>query len=181
MLRDLEGFIDLLSAFERLSHPNKKLILIGSLTSEAKQLLSRTDLTHIQILGCVPNAQPRQHYSKASVFVLPSIEEGLSMVIGEAIACGCPVIVSTNTGATELITDGVEGFIVPIRSSDVIVDHMQQLADQPELLKRWVALLGSRKTAQGLGYIWRMEINYRVLPIDSFCIFYQKFECLSNV
>ena len=88
------------------------------------------------------------------------------MVIGEAIACGCPVIVSTNTGATELITDGVEGFIVPIRSSDVIVDRMQQLADQPELLKRWVALLRSRKTARGLGYIWRdMEINYRVLPI----------------
>ncbi len=55
------------------------------------------------------------------------------MVIGEAMACGCPVIASTNTGASELIKEGVEGYIVPIRSPDVIADRLQQLADQPEL------------------------------------------------
>jgi glycosyltransferase involved in cell wall biosynthesis len=67
------------------------------------------------------------------VFVLPSIEEGLAMVIGEAMACGCPVIASTNTGASEMISEGVEGFIVPIRSPGLIADRLQQLADQPEL------------------------------------------------
>ncbi|QNI66417.1 glycosyltransferase family 4 protein [Synechococcus sp. BMK-MC-1] len=131
-----KGFIDLIAAFEQLSHPNKQLMLIGSLSPEAEQILSRTDLTHIKVLGSVPNTQLRQYYSEASIFVLPSIEEGLAMVIGEAMACGCPVIASTNTGSTELITDGVEGFIVPIRSPDVISDRLQQLADQPELLKR---------------------------------------------
>lgn len=131
-----KGFIDLLSAFEQLSHPNKQLMLIGSLSPEAEQMLARTDLTKIKVLGSVPNTQLRRYYSEASVFVLPSIEEGLAMVIGEAMACGCPVIASTNTGSSELITDGVEGFIVPIRSPDVISDRLQQLADQPELLKR---------------------------------------------
>jgi glycosyltransferase involved in cell wall biosynthesis len=128
-----KGFIDLLNAFKRFRHPAKKLFLVGSLALEAKAILARTDQSQITVLGTVPNPQLRQHYSQASVFVLPSIEEGLAMVIGEAMACGCPVIASTNTGASELITDGLDGFIVPIRSPEVIADRFQQLADQPEL------------------------------------------------
>jgi starch synthase len=58
------------------------------------------------------------------------------MVIDEAMAYGCPVIATTNTGASELITNGVEGLIVPIRSPEVIADRLQQLADQPELRDR---------------------------------------------
>ena len=58
------------------------------------------------------------------------------MVIGEAMACGCPVIATTNTGASELITDGQEGFIVPIRSPVLIADRLQQLADNPNLRNR---------------------------------------------
>lgn len=131
-----KGFIDLLTAFDRLRHPGKQLVLIGSLAPEAEAMLARVDQSRVTVLGSVPNSQLRQHYSQASVFVLPSIEEGLAMVIGEAMACGCPVIASTNTGASELITDGVEGFIVPIHSPDVIADRMQLLADQPELCQQ---------------------------------------------
>jgi starch synthase len=43
------------------------------------------------------------------------------------------VITSTNTGEIELISEGVEGFIVPIRSPQQIADRLQQLADQPQL------------------------------------------------
>ena len=128
-----KGFIDLLNAFERFNHRAKKLLLIGSLTPEALAMLDRVDQSRIAVLGSVPNAQLRQHYSQASVLVLPSIQDGFGMVIGEAMACGCPVIASTNTGASELISDGVEGFIVPIRSPGLIADRLQQLADQPEL------------------------------------------------
>lgn len=131
-----KGFIDLLASFKRLSHPCKQLLLIGSLAPEAKAILAQVNQSQIRVLGSVPNDQLRRHYSQASVFVLPSIEEGFGMVIGEAMACGCPVIASSNTGASELITNGVEGFIVPIRSPEVIADRLQQLADQPDLRER---------------------------------------------
>lgn len=131
-----KGFINLLASFKRLSHPRKQLLLIGSLAPEAVAMLAQVDQSQIRVLGSVPNDQLRRHYSQASVFVLPSIEEGLAMVIGEAMACGCPVIATTNTGASELITDGEEGFIVPIRSPEVIADRLEQLADQPELRER---------------------------------------------
>jgi glycosyltransferase involved in cell wall biosynthesis len=128
-----KGFIDLLTAFEMLRHPGKQLILVGSLSPEALAMLAKVDQSRIIVLGSVPNAQLRRHYSEASVFVLPSIEDGFAMVIGEAMACGCPVIASTIMGASELISEGVEGFIVPIRSPGLIADRLQQLADQPEL------------------------------------------------
>ena len=44
--------------------------------------------------------------------------KGMALVQGQAMACGCPVIATTNTGAEDLFTDGVEGFIVPIRDPD---------------------------------------------------------------
>jgi len=131
-----KGFIDLLDAYRLLLHPNKRLLLIGTLSSPAKELLNCCNLEGIDYLGPVPNDQLSDYYNQASVFVLPSIQEGLAMVIGEAMACGCPVIASTNTGASELITDGQEGFVVPIRRPDMIAERMQQLADDFQLGQR---------------------------------------------
>jgi len=68
--------------------------------------------------------------------VLPSIEEGLALVQGQALACGCPVLSSTNTGGEDLFTDGIEGFIVPIRDPEALTARMQQLADDPALQSR---------------------------------------------
>jgi glycosyltransferase involved in cell wall biosynthesis len=51
------------------------------------------------------------------------------MVQGEALACGCPVIATTNTGSEDLFDNGQEGFIVPIRSPYIIAERLQQLAD----------------------------------------------------
>ena len=154
-----KGFIDLLSAFERLHHPGKHLLLIGSLAPEAVAILARVDQSNITVLGNIPNTQLRRYYSDASVFVLPSIEEGFGMVIGEAMACGCPVIASTNTGASELITNGVEGFIVPIRSPEVIADRLQQLADQFELREQMGRAALVRVQALGgwdqYGILWK--------------------------
>ncbi|WP_259727892.1 MULTISPECIES: glycosyltransferase family 4 protein [Synechococcales] len=129
-----KGILDLLAAFQQFSHPRKELILIGSLAPEAQHLLAQVDQSQITIVGPVANSQLINYYNQASVFLLPSIEEGSGMVIGEAMACGCPVISTTNTGASELITDGIEGFIVPIRSPTIIADRLQQLADEPDLL-----------------------------------------------
>ena len=68
--------------------------------------------------------------------VLPSIEEGLAMVQAQAMACGCPVIGTTNSGAEDLYQDRVEGFIVPIRNPIEIADRLQKIADNPELRKQ---------------------------------------------
>jgi glycosyltransferase involved in cell wall biosynthesis len=137
--------------------------MIGGFSSEAQILLNSIDQTSIEILGSVANAELRQHYSRASVFVLPSIEDGFGMVIGEAMACGCPVIASVNTGASELIRDAVDGFIVPIRSPELIADRLQLLADDPELRQRMGSASLARMQQLGgwdaYGKAWEVSLS----------------------
>jgi glycosyltransferase involved in cell wall biosynthesis len=146
-----KGFIDLVKAFSLLEHPTKRLVLIGSISQEAKKILEAIDQDSIEVLGLVPNSQLREHYCRASVFLLPSIEEGLSMVMGEAMACGCPVIATTNTGAEDIMEDDVEGFIVPIHSPNLIAERLQRLADEPELRSR-MGLAGQSRVQQMKGW-----------------------------
>jgi glycosyltransferase involved in cell wall biosynthesis len=71
--------------------------------------------------------------SASHLLVLPSIEEGLALVQGQAMACGCPVLATTATGAEDLFTDGQQGYIVPDRDLDALTQRMQQIADDPVL------------------------------------------------
>ena len=80
------------------------------------------------VLPVIKNLMSRSH-----VLVLPSIEEGLAMVMAQSMACGCPVIASENTGARDLFEDGKEGYIVPIRNVDRLTERLQNLADTPDL------------------------------------------------
>lgn len=66
----------------------------------------------IQIQGFVHPGDRLALFHSADVFVFPSYFEGFAQVIIEAMACGLPVITTTNTVGPELITDGVEGFCV---------------------------------------------------------------------
>ncbi len=128
-----KGFLHLLSAFTKLRRRDKELVVIGAINPTMKKLLARFSLTGVRFLGLVPNASLREHYSGAHVFVLPSVEDGFGLVIGEAMACGCPVVATENTGARELITDGVDGFIVGASDADVLLDRLQRLADDEPL------------------------------------------------
>lgn len=124
-----KGIMYLFDAFSNLRHPKKSLILVGALQPEMKMLLRQVDLANVKFMGSIPNDTLRGIYSTAHVLVLPSVSEGLAMVMGEALACGCPVIASTNTGAEDLFTDGAEGFIVPARSPSALTEKLQWLVD----------------------------------------------------
>ena len=103
----------------------------------------------ISILGHVPQQQLKKLMSVSHVMVLPSVEEGLALVQAQAMACGCPVIASQNTGAQDLFTDGKEGFIVPTRDSDAITDRLQLLADNPQIWLRLSKAALQRVKAMG--------------------------------
>jgi glycosyltransferase involved in cell wall biosynthesis len=128
-----KGIPYLLEAFQNFPHPNKRLRIIGSVADEIRPLLDRHLPDSVEILGAVRQSELPRIMSSSHVLVLPSIEEGLALVQGQALASGCPVIASTNTGGSDLFTDGVEGFEVPIRSAEAITDKLVQLAVQPEL------------------------------------------------
>jgi starch synthase len=130
-----KGIPYLLQAFAQLEHPRKRLKLVGLTHPETEKIIrdfssQGHNITHA---GPVPQLHLKEIMSRSHVMILPSIEEGLALVQAQAMACGCPVIATTNTGAEDLFSDGKEGFIVPIRNAEAIADKLQRLADDPDL------------------------------------------------
>ncbi|MFY8094277.1 MAG: glycosyltransferase family 4 protein [Niveispirillum sp.] len=128
-----KGLSYLLQAVRRAALPGAKLVLAGLEQPETATLLARETGLPVERLGVLRGDDLVREMSRASVLVLPSVEEGLAMVMAEALACGTPVIASTNTGAADLFSDGVEGFILPIRDPDAIADRLTRLAADPGL------------------------------------------------
>jgi alpha-maltose-1-phosphate synthase len=66
------------------------------------------------------------------VLVLPSLFEGFGLVILEAMAQGTPVIATEHTAGPDIIKDGVDGFVVPLRSAETIAEKLDLLARDRE-------------------------------------------------
>lgn len=66
-------------------------------------------------------------YQKASIFVLPSEEEGLGVVLLEAMACGIPVVSTRSGGPDSLIADGEDGYLVPLDDAAALADRIARL------------------------------------------------------
>jgi len=160
-----KGVPYLLEAFAALRHPHKRLRVAGSLHPDMQSVLGRLPQEHVELLGAVPQTRLAELMSTSHVMVLPSIEEGLALVQGQALACGCPVLASTNTGGEDLFSNDVEGFIVPVRDVAALTERMQQLADDPALQARMseAALLRVRKIGGWDEYGDRWEALLREL------------------
>lgn len=131
-----KGVPYLLKAFAALRSPRKRLRLVGSVQKEIEPILQRLPREHVEFLGVLPQGELARCMRRSHVLVLPSIEEGLALVQAQAMASGCPVICSTATGGEDLFTDGVEGFVVPVRDAEALAARMQRLADDPPLQRR---------------------------------------------
>ncbi|AWI54445.1 hypothetical protein DEH84_14190 [Aquabacterium olei] len=128
-----KGVPYLLQAFGKLQHPHKRLWFAGSMPPAFVNAMRAVNLwsNDFHVLGHLNREQLRERMSKSHVLVLPSLEEGLALVQAQAMACGCPIIATENTGAPNLFKDGDAGFILPVRRADLIADALQRFADQP--------------------------------------------------
>ena len=132
-----KGIPYLLQAFARLKHPNKRLTIAGAIQDDIRTLLATLPTDNVVFTGSLPQSQLAEKMSASHLLVLPSIEEGLALVQGQAMACGCPVLATTATGAEDLFTNGQQGFIVPDRDVDALTQRMQQIADDPTLQRQF--------------------------------------------
>jgi glycosyltransferase involved in cell wall biosynthesis len=145
-----KGIPYLLQAFQRVQHPKKSLTFAGSCDHNLISALRRHGLwlEEARVVGHVPKPELKHLISRSHVLVLPSIQDGFGLVLAEAMACGCVVIGTHHTGAPDLVTDGVDGFIVPIRDSEALAARLQWLADDPD-----------RRAAMGQCALKRVELE----------------------
>jgi len=122
----------LLEAFHGLRLPRAELWLVGPIAPEMEPFRSRYGSPAIVFHGPKPQAELARLYGRSSVFCLASLEEGMALVIPQAMACGLPVIATTHTGAEEAVRDGVEGFLVGVRDVAALRRRILELYEDPE-------------------------------------------------
>jgi len=108
--------MDLLEAYRLLPSPRPHLIIAGDGEERIRLEAFASDhsLTDVRFIG-FQNQSILPHYlGLADVFVLPSRHEPWGLIVNEAMAAGCPCIVSDEVGChADLITNGVDGFVFP--------------------------------------------------------------------
>jgi hypothetical protein len=109
--------------------------IIGGLEEQFKPVFD--EYSHLfTYLPHVPHGELVNYYNAASVFVFPSLDEGMALVQLEALACGVPVICTPNSGGDAAVEEGKEGFVVPIRNPAAIAQKLIMLLDDPELVSK---------------------------------------------
>lgn len=133
-----KGEIDLITACDilRKKQVNFHLKMIGNGDGHLQAAQYVRDLhlnNNIEIIPYISYKKISEHYQKAHVFILPSLYEGMPKVVLEAMACGCPIIVSDIPGCKELVKEGRNGFLVPIMRPDLLVKAILALHKNPNL------------------------------------------------
>ena len=98
----------------------------------------------VELPGKQSPEQVREALQQADAFLLSSVSEGISNAALEAMSCGLPVVTADCGGMREVITDGVEGWITPLRDASAMGEALERLALQPVLRERMGAAARQR-------------------------------------
>lgn len=125
-----KGLPYLLAAVDLLPRSAFEIRLVGppKLAPHAMHLLAQ----RTEVIGAVPRGEVDRHYDWADVMVLPTLSEGSANVCYEAMAAGLAVVTTPNAGS--VITDGVDGLLVPARDAEALAAALARLEADRALL-----------------------------------------------
>ena len=120
-----KGVPYLLRAWKQLALRNAELLLVGTVQPEIATVLKEYGAENVRLVGWLPPAELAKRYRESDLFVMPSVNEGLALVVLEAMASGLPVVATDRSGAADVVEEGKQGFIVPARKIDALADAIQ--------------------------------------------------------
>ena len=143
-----KGLGDLFEAINLLNGTAIELVVLGSLLAPMdfyrSQLLNFTyepGRSHKEVLKLMRSCD---------VFCLPSIVEGRALVVQEAMSQGLPIIITSNTGGEDLVIEGETGFLIPIRSPNMIAEKIKWFVENREQ----VIIMGEKAVKHSQKYTW---------------------------
>ena len=133
-----KGVNELVSAFDAVNNtdPDCHLVIVGNFENQLDPLLDETEKRirgnkKIHTVGYKDNVE--EYLGMADVLCFPSYREGFGNVTAQAGAMGLPVIVTDITGSNEIVIDGKNGLIIPVKEITPLVHAMKKIKDEPEL------------------------------------------------
>ncbi len=137
-----KGVSYLLEALRSFSPDQVHITVCGRVVDDLK--LFAEFGSQVTIRPSVSSAELVAAYQAADLFIFPSVAEGFGQVLLESLACGLPILSTTHTAAPDLVTDGIEGFIVEPRRPDLLVQRIEWARTHREELHRMRALARHR-------------------------------------
>jgi len=119
-------------------HPGAKLLLIGrgnALEGLKKKVNAMGLEKSVIFSGYMTEEMLKEAYGTCDMFVLPSVWEVLPIAILEAMASEKPVVCTNAGGDAELVKDGYNGYVVPMRDPGALAEKINTLLDDPEKMK----------------------------------------------
>lgn len=147
-VKELKGISYLLEAFLRIPSDKAHLTVVGQFNSEDVDI--QPYLNHINFTGSVLHSEIPKLLQDSDIFVFSSLGEGLSLATLEAAACGLPLIVTENSGVNDYMTDGKEGFVIPIQNIEAIIEKITWYCEHREHLES----MGKAAREMALKFTW---------------------------
>ena len=131
-----KGVNELVKAFCELNYPSVKLLLVGPLESDLDPLdndtLRRIDENE-RIISVGFQKDVRPYFAISNALVFPSYREGFPNVVMQAGAMELPAIVSDINGCNEIIIEGKNGTIIPVKNVEAVKNAMEMMITDKEL------------------------------------------------
>lgn len=155
-----KGFDTLLKIWKNIEqkYPDWQLHLFGKIDKDQTfvKLAETLDLKNVQFHQ--PSKNIQAEYLKSSIMLLTSRSEGFGMVLIEAMACGVPCIsFDCPSGPRDIITDGMDGFLVENQNRDAFENAISGLIKNDELRKQmgWHSKISAKKYApENIMVLW---------------------------
>ena len=100
--------------------------------------------------------------ARTDIFCLPSYREGVPNALLEATACGLPIVTTDTPGCRDVVTNGVNGILVPVRDAQAVADALELLINDPDLRRR----MGSAGRELAINFS-NIKINRETLAVYS--------------
>jgi phosphatidylinositol alpha-mannosyltransferase len=147
-----KGLPVLLSAFEALvEHVPSRLTVVGADPDEVVRYLPEGREGRVDVIGTVRRDELWRRLAEADVLCAPSLAgESFGMVLTEAFAAGTPVIASNIAGYADVVTEGVDGVLVPPADPQRLAEELQTMHHEPR--RREAMAKAARESAER--YAW---------------------------
>lgn len=140
-LVEKKGHKFLLNAFATIQDNSWRVVIAGDgpLKASLQNLCESLNISHrVDFIGVVEDVNDL--YRRASLFVFPSLLEGFPNALAEAMACGLPVVsFDCDAGPSDLIEDGINGYLVPVGDSELLSQRMLYLIENRSLRENFGA------------------------------------------
>lgn len=118
-----KGFGDLAEAAQRLKGRNVKFEVVGTLLPEVRKLAAVLPAS-VSLVPRQPQNRLPERYAANDIFLFPTLQDGFPVVLAQAMANGLPVMATPNSSAPDTVVEGRNGWIIPVRRPEAIVERL---------------------------------------------------------